>query len=126
MTRLSPFGGAPSPLLVLVGHFTTGPQHGGSRALLRVCPMHAIQDRWQADEVGESVNEREKLVSQPHGADRERHEQGYDQPDPEQHDHSLYRRAAELAHSATIVRASAGSTTVATPGILAMSLLRPW
>jgi hypothetical protein len=88
--------------------------------------VHTIEDRRATDEVGERLQHAEGLAKQHEREDREHEKQRDDEryPDPD-HGSSLYLDAPAAAHSATTRRASAGSTTVATPGIDAMSRLRP-
>ena len=81
-------------------------------------------------EIGQVIQHRHRLAEQPPRAEREHGQEGEHEGDPDEEpgpprQHQRYLAAPAAAHSATTARASGGSTTVATPGMLAMSRLSP-
>ena len=95
-----------------------------------------LEQRAALGQVGQVIGQGEELAEQPPREQAEHDEQTEHEAGPDQQpgppgddldrlDHR-YRSAPAAAHSATTARASGGATTVATPGMLAISRLRPW
>ena len=95
-----------------------------SRPSLR--PVHTVQHRWGGEQISNRPKQAEKTPYEHEAAPDKQDDEGGDRKHPCEYDHELYRRAPAVAHSDTIFRASSGSTTVATPGMLAIRRLRPW
>jgi len=111
---------------VLLGDLSAWAQNSGGGSRLGVGAVHTVEDRGKTDEIGHRLQQGDALAHERDAAQGERDEQCDDEGDPDPDHQPWYLEAPALAQSATICRASAGSTTVATPGMLAISRLRPW
>ena len=101
-------------------------EHARQRSRPSFCPVHTVQHRWGGEQISNRAEQAEKTPNEHEAAPDKHDEEGGDRKHPCENDHELYRRAPAVAHSETIFRASSGSTTVATPGMLAIRRLRPW